>query len=139
MGLLEKMKKGKLQSIKKENPFFGEVYKTYVIHVLKLYEEISNSNLPEEEKRTKFEGELSKYLSEHKAMMLNYLEQQTSNESLKALAPKELHLGSDSLNYDTVRNLYNTFINDVTIVSNDSEGKMFSTVLNNQKILKNLF
>ena len=114
--------------------FFGEVYKTYIIHVFSIYEHVNNSDLPEEEKRTEFDAKLKEYLVENRLEMMNLLKQQTSSEKLISLAPTEIHRGSDSLNFDTVRNLYNTFVNDITIVSNDYEGKMYCTVFNNQKI-----
>ena len=126
--------KGELQTTSKHNSYFGEVYKTYVIHILKLYKEINNSNLSEEEKRTEFETRMREYLGENEEEMMTYLQQQTTDERLISLAPTELHRGADSLNFDTVRNLYDTFANDVTIVSNDAEGKMYTTVLNSQKI-----
>lgn len=128
--------KGELQPISKHNSYFGEVYKTYVIHILNMYKEISNSNLSEEEKRTEFETRMTEYLDENEEEMMTYLQQQTTNERLISLAPTELHRGADSLTFDTVRNMYDTFANDVTIVSNDSEGKMYTTVLNNQKIFE---
>ena len=126
--------KGELQPISKHNSYFGEVYKTYVIHILNMYKEISNSNLSEEEKRTEFETRMIEYLDENEEEMMTYLQQQTTDERLISLAPTELHRGADSLTFDIVRNMYNTFANDVTIVSNDSEGKMYTTVLNSQKI-----
>lgn len=126
--------KGELQTTSKHNSYFGEVYKTYVIHILKLYKEINNSNLSEEEKRTEFETRMREYLGENEEEMMTYLQQQTTDERLISLAPTELHRGADSLTFDTVRNMYDTFANDVTIVSNDSEGKMYTTVLNSQKI-----
>lgn len=130
---IERLKK-ELHPTSKSNPYFGEVYKAYVIHVLNIYKEISTSDLTEEEKRAKFETRLSDYLAKNKEDMMNYLHQQTSDERLISLAPTELYRGFDSLTFDTVKNLYNTFTNDVNIVSNDSEGKMYTTVLNNQKI-----
>jgi endo-1,4-beta-xylanase len=66
--------------------------------------------------------------------MDTFLKQQTTNQKLITLAETELYRGSDTLSYKTTGNLYNTFINDINIVSNDYEGKMYSTVLNNQKI-----
>ena len=128
------MLKNKLQLEEKGDAFFGEVYKTYIIHILNIYEEISNSDLSEAEKRIKFKSQLKEYLSKNKVEMLYYMKQQTKSDRLITLASAELHRGAESLNYDTVKNLYKTFINDVTIVSNDYEGKMYSTILNNQKI-----
>ena len=126
--------KGELQPTSKHNSYFGEVYKTYVIHILNMYKEISNSNLSEEEKRTEFETRMTEYLGENEEEMMTYLQQQTTDERLISIAPTELYRGADSLTFDTVKNLYDTFANDITIVSNDSEGKMYTTVLNNQKI-----
>ena len=126
--------KGELQPTSKHNSYFGEVYKTYVIHILNMYKEISNSNLSEEEKRTEFETRMTEYLGENEEEMMTYLQQQTTDERLISIAPTELYRGADSLTFDTVKNLYDTFANDITIVSNDSEGKMYATVLNNQKI-----
>ena len=124
--------RNQLKPVERSDVYFGEVYKTYIIHILNIYEEICNSDLSEEEKRIQFETQLSEYLAKNSTEMLYFIK--IKSERVLALAPTELHRGAESLNYDTVKNLYETFINDITIVSNDYEGKMYSTVLNNQKI-----
>lgn len=128
--------KEQLKQSPKENPYFGQVYKNYIIHIFSIYEEIINSNMSEEQKRAEFESRLANYLSKNKDEMLDFMHQQTSEKRLIVLAPTELHRGADTLNFDSVKNLYNTFIKDVNIVSNDYEGKMYCTVSNNQQIFE---
>lgn len=120
----------------KSNPYFGQVYKTYIIHIFSIYEDIINSNMSEEQKRAEFESRLANYLSENEDEMFDFMRQQTSEKRLIDLAPTELHRGADTLKFDSVKNLYDTFIKDVNIVSNDYEGKMYCTVSNNQQIFE---
>ena len=90
--------------------------------------------MSENQKRAEFESRLANYLAENEDEMIDFMHQQTTDKRLIDLAPTELHLGADTLNFDSVKNLYETFIKDVSIVSNDYEGKMYCTVLNNQRI-----
>lgn len=128
--------KKQIKQSPKSNPYFGQVYKTYIIHIFSIYEEIINSNMSEKQKRAEFESKLANYLTENKDEMISLMCQQTTDKRLIDLAPTELHRGADTLNFDSVKNLYDTFIKDVNIVSNDYEGKMYCTVSNNQQIFE---
>lgn len=120
-------------TVEKDNPYFGEVYKTYVIEVLEKFEEVQN-NSKIVNKKEAFEKDVKDLLGKRNVEMNQLLYQQISDSSRIKYGQSELFLGAESLTYETVANLYSTFINDINIVSNDSEGKMFCTILNNQKI-----
>lgn len=126
--------KGQIKEVPKESPYFGEVYKAYITHVLALYESIENSSLSNDEKKQIFEEQLKQYLSDKNVEMNKLLAQQIIDPVRAKYGQSELFLGSNSLNYETVSNLYQTYINDINIVSNDSEGKMYCTVPNNQQL-----
>lgn len=126
--------KSQIKPIDKDNPYFGEVYKSYVIHILKLYAEINKSNIARKDKRKIFEFQMNQYLFEKNIEINQYLLQQITDIKKLKIGQSEMFLGSESLDFDTVNNLYKTFINDVNIVSNDYEGKMYCTVINNQQI-----
>ncbi len=130
--LLEKLQ-SQIITVEKDNPYFGEVYKTYIIEVLDKFEEIQGKS-DITDKKTEFENQLKILLNEKNTEMTQLLYQQISEPNRRTYGQSELFLGSESLTYETVGNLYNTFINDINIVSNDSEGKMYCTVLNNQRI-----
>ena len=115
-------------------PCFGEVYKTYVINTLRLYESIEQSDIPEEEKEATFNTELSNYIAKDTEKMGALLSVQTKDQRLLDMASTELHRGSESLNFASVKNLYDTFINDVELVADDYEGNMYVTIPNEQKI-----
>lgn len=130
---IEELKR-QIKEVPKENSYFGEVYKAYITHVLALYESIENSSLSNDEKKQVFEDQLKQYLSDKKVEMNKLLAKQITDPVRVKYGQSELFLGSDSLNYETVSNLYQTYINDIDIVSNDSEGKMYCTVPNNQQL-----
>lgn len=130
---IEELKK-QIKEVPKEDPYFGEVYKSYIIHIMSIYETIENSSLNNEEKPKEFDKQLKQYLATKKVEMNKLLMQQISNAERVKYGQSELFLGSDSLDYEVVSNLYKTFVNDINIVSNDSEGKMYCTIPNYQQL-----
>lgn len=108
--------KGQIKEVPKESPYFGEVYKAYITHVLALYESIENSSLSNDEKKQIFEEQLKQYLSNKNVEMNKLLAQQITDPVRAKYVQSELFLGSDSLNYETVSNLYQTYIDDINIV-----------------------
>ena len=125
----------KKEELKDVNKTFGEVYKSYVIHTLKLYEDVVNDeSITLEAKKQVFESRLSEYLASENIRMNEYALQQITDPERIKLAQSEMFLGKESLNFESVANLYKTFVEDLNLIANDSEGKMYSTVMNNKGI-----
>lgn len=131
-------KQEKESTVEKEpintEPYFGETYKAYMVNVFRLYENIEQSDMSEEEKEIAFNSELADYLISDREKMNTLLKTQTEDQRLIDLAPTEFHRGAESLNFTSVKNLYDTFINDVNVVNDDYEGNMYITVPKGQKI-----
>ncbi len=123
------------KKIKNVDKTFGEVYKSYVIHALKLYEEIVNDKtISNNSKKQIFELRLNKYISNKKIDTNEYLLQQIKDPIKVEYAKTELFMGSESLNFESVSNLYKTFTEDLNQIVNDFEGKMNFTVMNNRPL-----
>ena len=117
------------------NKTFGEVYKSYIIHVFKIYEDvIYDARIADNSKKQVFELRLSEYLASESIRRNAFLLQQISDPEKIKIAQFEMFLGKESLNFESVSNLYRTFIEDLNLVANDSEGKMYSTIMNNKEI-----
>ena len=125
----------KKEGLKGVNKTFGEVYKSYVIHVLRLYEDVINDeSIGKEDKKQVFESRLNEYLRSKELEMNDYVLKQISDPRKIKIAGVEMFLGKESLNFETVSNLYRVFAEDLNLIANDSEGKMYFTVRNNKKI-----
>ncbi len=125
----------KKEELRDVNKTFGEVYKSYIIHTLKMYEDIINDeSITIDTKKQIFESRLNEYLASENIRMNEYLAQQITNPEIIKKGQFEMFLGKESLNFETVSNLYKTFVEDLNLIANDSEGKMYSTVMNNKEI-----
>ena len=130
----------KLRSLKVKNrsnriPFLGESYKTYLIDLFKILEKINSEyDVDQLKKEILFNTESTKYFFKKKPEMEKFIRKQCSDLKRVQFYEKEMFLGSESLDYQTVNNLYNTFTNNVDLVCPDSEGKMLYTVRNDKKI-----
>ncbi len=125
----------KKEQLKNVDKSFGEVYKSYVIHIFKIFEEIINDEgISDKIKKQVFESRLKEYLFSENTRMNKYLLEQIKDSKRIKNAQFEMFLGSESLNYESVSNLYKTFIDDINLVANDFEGKMYFTVVNNKKL-----
>jgi len=125
----------KKEELRDVNKTFGEVYKSYIIHTLKMYEDIINDeSITIDTKKQVFESRLNEYLASENIRMNEYLAQQITNPERIKKGQFEMFLGKESLNFETVSNLYKTFVEDLNLIANDSEGKMYSTVMNNKEI-----
>lgn len=125
----------KKEELKNVNKTFGEVYKAYIIHILKMYEDIiDDRSITASNKKQIFESRLNEYLISENVKMNKYLLQQINDPERIKIGQFEMFLGKESLNFETVSNLYKTFVEDLNLIANDSEGKMYFTVINNKEI-----
>lgn len=126
----------KFQTDYKVEKVFGETYKTPLIEVFEKYEEIQDdSGLTKEDKKIVFDKEYPTFLAmlkqKYKAIMSSQMKDDIRKGELNGRKEDpllyimtDLFRGFDSLNYDIVTNLYNTFLYDVTIVSTDFDNNM---------------
>ena len=130
----------KLKALKTTNhstniPFLGESYKSFIIDLFKILEKINSEyNLTLEKKEIMFNTEITRYLFKNKPIMEKFIKKQCSDEKKAQYYFKEMFLGSETLDYNTISNIYNTFTNSIDLVCPESEGKMIYTVKNDKKI-----
>ena len=105
---------------KSNNKTFGQTYKSSLISIFQILEENVN-------KKKKFEEKLNEYLSNLKIEFRKLLEERTTNNDLIENGMFEYFIGYDNLNYETIKNLYNIFINDINLVQCEAEGKVKMT------------
>lgn len=100
-----------------------------------MYEDIIDDNsITLDAKKQIFESRLNEYLVSENLRMNEYLLQQITDPERIKIGQFEMFLGKESLNFETVSNLYKTFVEDLNLIANDSEGKMYFTVINNKEI-----
>ena len=123
---------------------FGETYKTPLIEVFEKYEEIKDDDVLTNKKEV-FDKEYPIFLSilkqKYKALMSSQMKDDIRKGELNGkkedpllYVMTDLFRGFDSLNYDIVTNLYNTFINDVSIVSTDFDNNMKFCINGNEAL-----
>lgn len=130
--------KNYVHSKKKKNitkcNYFGATYKSLLIELFILFEKISKLNITNQKKKTEYNKEIKEIIKKKKNSTLTYLKKLTNNMNKINNAMYDLFLGYDSLNYDTIKNLYNIYTKDINLVQCESEGKMKFIVPINQKI-----
>ena len=126
----------KFQTDYKVEKVFGETYKTPIIEVFEKYEEIIDDHaLTAEDKKIVFDREYPSFLAmlkqKYKAFMSSQMKDDIRKGELNGRKEDpllyimtDLFRGFDSLNYDVVTNLYQTFLQDITIVSTDFDNGM---------------
>lgn len=131
--LAEEIKKKQTEALNKDK-FFGETYKSSLIEIFKLYENINSQNITENEKHSIFEQELDKFISASKIKTAEYIKRLTNNPELREYGLNSLYIGYESLNYDNIGHLRDIFINDFDVIQCESEGKMKMTIPADQRI-----
>lgn len=136
--IVYRLVKNYIYSKKKNNTtkcnYFGSTYKSLLIKLFILLEKIDNKNVTYQEKKTKYNKKMKEIIKNQRNSTLTYLKELTNDISKIDDAMYDLFLGYDSLNYDTIRNLYNIYSKDINLVQCESEGKMKFVVPINQKI-----
>ncbi len=116
-----------------QDTFVGESYKVSLIGLFELYEKIINDESIVDKKK-KFLEERDNYLIGEVKRLDSFIENQSSDEHKIKHAKMDMFRGYETLTFDVVKNLYNTFINDITLVVPTNEGKMSYIVDNSKKI-----
>jgi len=114
---------------------FGQTYKSILIELFQELDDLEdNKDLDYITKKELFEKKLSEYLSKSKTDYEEFLKKRTDSKELIEYGLKELYLGYDSLDYDTVKKLKDIFTNDVNMVQCEAEGKLKMTLTADQQI-----
>ena len=123
---------------------YGESYSNPMIEVLKKFEEINNDvNITD--KKEKFNNEIKTLLSilrqKYKASISTQIiddimrgELNGRKEDPLLYLMSDLFRGFDSLDYDLVKNIYDTFVNEVNVVSTDWDNNMRFCVNGNEAL-----
>lgn len=131
----DKLKSLKINNKSSNIPFLGETYKSFIIDLFKILEKIDTEyNLTLDKKEIMFNTEITRYLFKNKPEVEKNLKKQCSDDKKEQFYFKEMFLGSDTLDYNTTSNIYNTFTNNIDLVCPEIEGKMLYTVKNDKRI-----
>jgi len=123
---------------------YGESYSNPMIEVLKKFEEINN-DVSITDKKEKFNNEIKTLLSilrqKYKASISTQIiddimrgELNGRKEDPLLYLMSDLFRGFDSLDYDLVKNIYDTFVNEVNVVSTDWDNNMRFCVNGNEAL-----
>ena len=129
---------GKANVFVPKEKVFGETYKNPMIEIFTKYEELKDD-------KDKFNEELKVLISilrqKYKASISSQIiddimrgELNGRKEDPLLYIMSDLFRGIDNLDYDLVKSLYDTFINDVTIVSSDFDNNMKFCINGNEAL-----
>ena len=115
--------------------FFGETFKPHLVPIMKAFEEIEKSNeLSYDEKKDLFLKQKKQIIESYTKLYKNMSSRQTRDIKMQERILNETFRGYDTLDYETMKNLYKIFKEDINIIVPSSSGKMRITIDNNAQV-----
>ena len=129
----------KLKSIKStvssnKVPFLGESYKSTLIDLFIIFEELNTKYDNSPKKKDIINKEITKYINNKKEETLRFLIIQLEDTKEIEYYMNELFLGYNGLDYTILNNLYNTFTNSIDLVCPEIESSMLFTIRKDKRI-----
>ena len=116
-------------------PFIGESYKSSLFGVFEIYENVMNDDSITNKKEA-FLAERDKFLRKEVRRIDDYIDNQVSDTYRIRLDKLDAFKGYETLTFEVVGNLYNTFINDIDLVVPQNEAKMNYVIDNTKKVFE---
>lgn len=117
----------------KYDGFVGESYKASLLGLFDIYEKVEKDNSIENKER-EFLKRRDEFLTEEVKRLDEFAEAQSSDEYKVKSVKMDMFKGYETLKYNVVSNLYNTFIDDIDLVVCQNEGKMNYIIDNTKKV-----